>query len=112
MNKRVVASIMIVLCSCSMAANAATVFMGKSDGTGVFEHVGGTSYNFTGAWGAGTQVIDIAVVDGGMHVMATNGLTYFEYDSVSNTLTAVSSFGWGADTGRWVAVASDGKVYA
>jgi len=112
MNKRVVASIMIVLCSCSMAANAATVFMGKSDGTGVFEHVGGTSYNFTGAWGAGTQVIDIAVVDGGMHVMATNGLTYFEYDSVSNTLTAVSSFGWGADTGRCVAVASDGTVYA
>jgi len=114
MNKRTTVSVMSILCGCTMAASAATVIMGTGDGLGKINHFETNPINYyTEVWGvAPTGVVDIAMIEGGAHVMTASALYYFEYDSELNIYTNLASYSWGGATGRCVAVASDGTVFA
>lgn len=108
--KKILTLIVVTALACSMA-NASRLVMGKADGFGDFDH-DGSAYTFAGAWAADGGLVDVAVVDGGMHVMTTAGISYYAYDAGANTLTPGGSFGWGGATGRAIAVAADGTIFA
>jgi len=93
-----------------LSTNTTRLFIGQGNGVNVFAY-DGTNYT-GGAHITDSEVVDIAVVEGGMHVINANGLTYYAYDSATDTFTQGGNFSWGSDTARCVAVAVDGTVYA
>ena len=111
MNKRIWANTMAILCGCSMAANASSLVVGQANGLSTFEH-DGSAYTNGAFSGIDPAIVDIAVVPGGMHVMSSTGLTYYDYDPVTDVFTRGGNFSWGSETGTCVAVAADGTVFA
>ncbi len=74
-----------------------------------FEHTGAT---YMPVGGLPQNVVDVAVVPGGMHVVSASGLAYYSYDASTGNFTPGGTYSWGTDTATAVAVAADGSLFA
>jgi len=93
------------------AADASRLAVGQGDGLNTLNH-NGTAYAAGTFSASDPGVVDIAVVAGGVHVMSSTGLTYYDYNPTTDAFTRGGNFSWGADTATAVAVAADGSLFA
>ncbi|MEN8254930.1 MAG: hypothetical protein ABFR33_05610 [Verrucomicrobiota bacterium] len=89
-------------------SDGVNLLLGLAGGLHAYEYNGGT-YMPVGGCGLPENVVDIAAVPGGLHVVGASGLAYFGYDAATATFTEGGTYGFADATG--VAIAPNGTIY-
>ncbi|MEN8155617.1 MAG: hypothetical protein ABFS10_01585 [Bacteroidota bacterium] len=84
------------------------LFAGHTGGVAALEH-NGSAYSIVGGWGSPADVVEMASVPGGMHLLSATGLTFFSYNASTGTFAEDGSTSFSDATG--MAIAPDGTIY-